>query len=84
MQDYALLVLSSVTYAKRVEQILEQRGITSAIGHTPKHIAKKGCSYTLKLKMRDLPEALKITDALMLKVQGIYRKKGDGDYDLLG
>lgn len=83
MQDYALLVLSSVTYAKRVEQILERRGITSAIGHTPKQLAKKGCSYAVKLKMRDLPEALKITDELMLKVQGIYRRKGDS-YDLLG
>ncbi|MBQ2968145.1 MAG: DUF3343 domain-containing protein [Clostridia bacterium] len=84
MQDYVLVILSSVTYAKRVEQLLERSGITCAIGHTPKRIAKKGCSYMVKVKRADLPALLKITDELMLKIHGIYRKKGDADYDLLG
>ncbi|MBR3942305.1 MAG: DUF3343 domain-containing protein [Clostridia bacterium] len=83
MSDYALVILSSVTYAKRMEHLLERKGITSTVGHTPKSLAQKGCSYAVKLKMQDLPVLLNLADSLALKVYGVYRKKGD-DYDLLG
>ncbi len=83
MSDYALVILSSVTYAKRMEQLLERKGITCTVGHTPKVLAQKGCSYAVKLKMRDLPVLLNVAESLALKIYGVYRKKGEG-YDLLG
>ena len=83
MSEYALVILSSVTYAKRIEHLLERKGVTATVGHTPKTLAQKGCSYAVKVKMRDLPLLLELTESLALKVYGVYRKKGDG-YDLLG
>ena len=83
MSEYALIIVSSVTYAKRIEQIAERKGITVTIGHTPKCLAQKGCSYAVKVKMRDKAAVLKIAEELMLKVFGVYRRKGEA-YDLLG
>ena len=56
----------------------------SPIGHTPAALAKKGCSFMVRVKMRDLKNTLAIIDMLMLKTFGVYRRKGDGTYDILG
>ncbi len=82
--EYAIIIVSSVTYAKRVEKECEKRGITCVIGHTPAALAKKGCSFMVRVKMRDLKNTLAIIDMLMLKTFGVYRRKGDGTYDILG
>ncbi len=82
--DYAIVVLSSVTYARRVQTECEKRGIVSTIGHTPKKIARKGCSFMIKVSMKNLKAVLDVIDSLMLKTYGIYKKTGEDSYDLLG
>lgn len=82
--EYAVIILSSVTYAKRVEKECEKYGITCTIGHTPAQIAQRGCSFMVKVRMCDLKKVMELIDKLMLKTFGVYRKKGDGTYDLLG
>ncbi len=82
--EYGVIVLSSVTYAKRVEKECEKCGITCTIGHTPAKIAQQGCSFMVKVAMRDLENTRSIVNRLMLKTFGVYKRRRDGEYDLLG
>lgn len=82
--EYAIIVLSSVTYARRVQTECEREGIACTIGHTPKQIARRGCSFMVKVNIKNLNKALSVVDKLMLKTYGIYKKTGEDSYDLLG
>ncbi|MBQ7039110.1 MAG: DUF3343 domain-containing protein, partial [Clostridia bacterium] len=66
--DYVLIILSSVTHARRVQKECEKRGIFAAIGHTPKKIASRGCSFMVKVKQKDYAKTLDIINSLMLKI----------------
>lgn len=80
--DYVIIILSSVTHARRVQKECEKKGIFAAIGHTPKKIASRGCSFMVKIKQKDYDAVMDIIDYLMLKNYGSYKKIGDDSYDL--
>lgn len=80
--ENVLIVLSSVTYARRVQKEGEKQGIYISIGHTPKKISVKGCSYMVKFRKKDFNSVKKIIDNLMLKTYGIYIERGAGNYDI--
>lgn len=82
--DYVLIILSSVTHARRVQKECEKKGIYAAIGHTPKKIANRGCSFMVKVKQKDYNAVMDIIDYLMLKNFGSYVKTGEDSYDLFG
>lgn len=82
--DYVLIILSSVTHARRVQKECEKRGIFAAIGHTPKKIANRGCSFMVKVKRKDYDSVIGITESLMLKIYGSYLMTGVDSYDLFG
>lgn len=83
MKNDVIIVLSSVTHARRVQKECEKRGIFASIGHTPKKIADRGCSFMVKVKEKDYSSVLNIINTLMLKNYGSFLKVGEDRYDLL-
>ena len=81
--DYAIIILSSVTHANRVKSECEKKGIFASVGHTPKSLSKKGCSFMVRVKLKDLKYVKEIVDKLLLKTYGIYRQSAEGRYDIL-
>ena len=65
---YYLIVCRSLTYAQRTASALERAGITAHIMRSPKSIAGEGCSHSVKVSQRNLPDALRILHLLVAAV----------------
>ena len=72
--NYAIVVLTSITAAKRVERIAGRYGITVCTKHTPKIISPSGCSHSVRVKETRLQDVLKICADLKLSIRGVYRE----------
>ena len=64
------ITFRSVTPAQRGEGLLRRSGVNCTLQRTPRWMEEQGCGYSLRLRHRDLEQAVK-----MLKDGGIvYRK----------
>ena len=77
---HALIVCRSLTYAQRTASALERAGITAHIMRSPKSIAGEGCSHSVKVSQRNLPDALRILHRTELDPRRVYITAGDGSY----
>lgn len=77
---YYLIVCRSLTYAQRTASALERAGITAHIMRSPKSIAGEGCSHSVKVSQRNLPDALRILHRTELDPRRVYITAGDGSY----
>lgn len=71
-EDY-FVIFSSVTIATGVKKILEKRGITAILMHTPKALQLNGCSYSLKIKEKHYNEVLNAAQAAGADVIAVYK-----------
>ena len=70
----------TLTYAQRTASALERAGITAHIMRSPKSIAGEGCSHSVKVSQRNLPDALRILHRTELDPRRVYITAGDGSY----
>ena len=77
---YYLTVCRSLTYAQRTAAALERAGITARILRSPKSVAGEGCSHSVKISQRSLPDALRVLQRTNLEPKRIYITAGDGSY----
>ena len=77
---YYLIVCRSLTYAQRTAAALERAGITARVLRSPKSIAGEGCSHSVKISQRNLPDSLRILRQVGLAPKRIYITAGDGSY----
>ena len=77
---YYLFQCRSLTYAQRTVAALERAGITAHMLRSPKSIAGEGCSHSVKVSQRNLPDALKVLHRVGLEPKRIYITGGDGSY----
>lgn len=77
---YYLIVCRSLTHAQRTAAALERGGITARILRSPKSISGEGCSHSVKVSQRSLPEALRILQRAELSPKRIFITAGDGSY----
>jgi len=77
---YYLIVCRSLTYAQRTATSLERAGITARILRSPKSISKEGCSHSVKIAQRYLPDALRVLQRAGLAPKRIYVTAGNGSY----
>ena len=77
---YSLLVCRSLTYAQRTAAALERTGITARVLRSPKSIAGEGCSHSVKISQRSLPEALLVLQRADLAPKRIFITAGAGSY----
>lgn len=77
---YYLIICRSLTYAQRTAAVLERAGITARILRTPKTLVKEGCSHSVKIAQRKLPDALRVLHWAELTPKRIYMSAGEGGY----
>ena len=70
---YYLIVCRSLTHAQRT-------GITARVLRSPKSIAGEGCSHSVKISQRSLPEALLVLQRADLTPKRIFITAGAGSY----
>ena len=75
-----LMVGRSLTYAERTGAALERTGITARVLRSPKSIAGEGCSHSVKISQRSLPEALLVLQRADLAPKRIFITAGAGSY----
>ena len=56
--DYYLIMARSVTFAQRMQKVLEQAGIRCQIFRAPRDLTNMGCAYAVRLGVGDLVRAL--------------------------
>lgn len=74
---YYLIVCRSLTYAQRTAAVLERAGITARILRSPKSIAGEGCSHSVKIAQRTLPDALRLLKRAGLSPKRVFISAGD-------
>ena len=62
------------------EAALERAGITARVLRSPKSISGEGCSHSVKISQRNLPDALRILQRAGLSPKRIFITAGDGSY----
>ena len=77
---YYLIICRSLTYAQRTAAALERTGITARVLRSPKSIAGEGCSHSVKISQRSLPEALLVLQRADLAPKRIFITAGAGSY----
>ena len=77
---YYLIVCRSLTYAQRTAAALERTGITARVLRSPKSIAGEGCSHSVKISQRSLPEALLVLQRADLAPKRNFITAGAGSY----
>lgn len=77
---YYLIVCRSLTYAQRTAAALERVGIATRIIRSPTSIAGEGCSHSVKIAQRALPQALQTLQLASLTPKRIFITAGDGNY----
>ena len=59
---------------------MERTGITARVLRSPKSIAGEGCSHSVKISQRSLPEALLVLQRADLTPKRIFITAGAGSY----
>ncbi len=77
---YYLIVCRSLTYAQRTAAALERAGITARILRSPKSVAGEGCSHSVKISQRRLPDALRVLERAGLSPKRVFITAGEGSY----
>lgn len=78
---YYLIVCRSLTYAQRTAAALERAGITARVVRSPKSISGEGCSHSVRIRQRSLPDALRVLQRAELSPKRIYITAGNGSYE---
>ena len=77
---YYLIVCRSLTYAQRTAAALERAGIHGQVLRSPRSISPEGCSHSVKIAQRNLPDALVVLKKMRLSPGRIFITSGDGSY----
>ena len=78
---YYLIVCRSLTYAQRTAAALERVGIAAQVLRSPRSISGEGCSHSVKISQRSLPQALQVLQRAGLSPKRVYITAGDGSYE---
>ena len=70
-----IIVLSSVTYAMRVRDILKQNGIRADLTRSPAVKSVRGCGYGVSIAPEYGPRALSLISAQGIRPVGITEEK---------
>lgn len=77
--EYDLILARSVTYAQRMQSVLNRIGIRSQIFRAPRDLTDLGCAYLVRIRPNDLAAALPALRRARLGPLRIYLQRG-GDF----
>ena len=78
---YYLIVCRSLTYAQRTAAALERVAIADRVLRSPRSISGEGCSHSVKISQRSLPQAVQVLQRAGLSPKRVYITAGDGSYE---
>lgn len=73
-----MITFRSVTPAQRGEGLLKKAAIVARLQRTPRYMQEKGCGYSLRLRCRDLPDAVALLRQQGIPFQKAYSLAEDG------
>ncbi len=79
-----IIICRSLTYAQRTAKVLERAGITAIVMRPPEDIAGEGCAYGVKLRQRNLAQALKLLKDAGLSHGKVYLLRPGGSEEVSG
>jgi len=79
-----LIVFRSITYAQNAQGLFAKNGILATIMRPPLKLGKGSCSYALKLDGKYLKKACDLLLQTRIKIIGLYKTGGDGQYQEVG
>ena len=78
--EYVLIIARSITYAQRMNGLLERSGITAPYYRAPAGLTDRGCSYAVRVGTEYFPAAVRILRAGGLAPMRMFYSAGDGAY----
>ena len=74
--EYYVWIARSVTQAQHVRQLLERAGVRVFVSRAPTALSDRGCSYAVRVRSSQWPEAKAVLAGSGIRPQAIYA--GDG------
>ena len=78
MKNNGLITFRSVTFAQKGERVLQKAGIDCTLQRTPKELSKQGCGYCLRVRAKDVMNAVELLRENQVSYGKTYALKGDG------
>ena len=78
MQEYNIIILTSITYVNKAKCLLAENNIKSSIIKLRSTFERRGCGYGLELSANYLNAAVAIIEKYKIKIVEIIK---DGDSD---
>ncbi len=73
------ITFRSVTFAQRGERILGAGGIGCTLQRTPRWMEEQGCGYCLRLKQKDVTQALQLLRRNGVPLRRVYCQEESGE-----
>ncbi len=83
MEGYALIHISSITYANAAKKILSEYKIYTQIQKAPAEVSKTGCGFCLNITHLNVKKAKDILLEKGFEIKGIYVVKNNGEIERL-
>lgn len=80
---FCYITFRSVTPAQRAEGILRRTGVDCTIQRTPRWMEEQGCGYSLRLRHRDLMQAVKTLRDGGVMFRKVYLQGENGVFEEL-
>lgn len=78
MKNYWLITFRSVTFAQKGERVLREAGIDCTLQRTPRELSKQGCGYCLRVRAKEVMNAVELLRERQVSYSKTYALKDDG------
>ena len=79
--DFYYITFRSVTYAQRGERLLQEKNLRCRLLRTPKWMEEQGCGYCLRLRGKDVQQALALLRQAQIPLRKVYFQSAGGDME---
>ena len=79
--NFCYITFRSVTPAQRGERLLRRAGVECSIQRTPRWMEEQGCGYSLRLRHRDLLQAVELIRDGEVPFRKVYLKGEGGSFE---
>lgn len=80
MKD-CFITFRSVTFAQRGENELKRAGISCNIQRTPRWMEEQGCGYSIRLRCRDITDAVDVLKRRQVPYRKVYLRGDSGELE---
>ncbi len=70
--EHYLILARSVTYAQRMQRVLENSGVRCTIYRAPRDLTDQGCAYVVRVSARDYHQALRVLSGAKLDAAEVF------------